>query len=68
MKLCKVIVVGAILVASLLASSCATCERHPIACTAAGAFIATSIALGARGHGATPFPDRRFHNPTQVRP
>lgn len=29
-------------------SGCATCEHHPVACTAAAVVIGTSIALSAR--------------------
>jgi hypothetical protein len=38
---------GAVLV---LIGGCATCERHPIACAAAVAIIATSVALSVRHH------------------
>ena len=39
---------GAALAAVLALTGCATCERHPVACTAAVAIIGTSIALSLR--------------------
>jgi hypothetical protein len=45
----------------LLMSGCATCERHPLACSAAAVIVGTSIALSVRGHSdpAHPFPQVR---------
>lgn len=37
------------LFALLALSGCATCERHPIACSAAGAIVVASVALSI-GH------------------
>jgi len=34
----------------LTVTGCATCREHPIACTAATAFVAGSIALAAADH------------------
>ena len=38
---------------------CATCERHPIACTAAVAFVAGSIAIAAEHDNRAPSQLRR---------
>ena len=48
---------GAVLGAVLVISGCATCERHPVACSAAVAVIGTSIALSVR-HGSHAAPAR----------
>jgi uncharacterized protein YceK len=35
----------ALLIVALMLSGCATCERHPVYCSAAAGVVATSIAL-----------------------
>ena len=49
------------LVAVLALTGCATCERHPLACSAAAAIVGTSIALSVRSHSdpSHPFPQVR---------
>lgn len=42
-----------ILLISVLLSGCATCREHPVACTAAGAFVAASVALSFNHGGDT---------------
>jgi hypothetical protein len=39
-----------LLAAVLLVSGCATCERHPVACTVAGAIVAGSVAATIEQH------------------
>jgi hypothetical protein len=43
-----------ILVLCVILNGCATCERHPVACTAAVAFVGASIALSVSGGHSDP--------------
>lgn len=57
----------AILIMTLMLtiSGCATCERHPVACTAAVAVVVTSIALSVdHGHSSRPAP----HTSSDIQP
>jgi hypothetical protein len=45
-----------LLVVLLSLSACATCERHPLACTVAGAIVVGSIAASYGAH------DNRTHD------
>lgn len=48
---------GVATVAALVSlTGCATCPRHPVACTAAVAIIGTSVALSLRHHGSRQAP------------
>jgi hypothetical protein len=51
---------SAILILAMNLAACATCERHPIACTAAVGVVATSIAL-SRGSDSTDESHRAFY-------
>ena len=48
-----------ILPLALVLSGCATCQEHPLVCSAAGALIAGSIVLAAQHHSHQPNDDRR---------
>jgi hypothetical protein len=48
-------------------SGCATCERHPVACGAAVAFVATSIALSV-DHDRHGSPAKIIHHPDPPHP
>ncbi|MHB8814462.1 MAG: hypothetical protein ACYDAE_14490 [Steroidobacteraceae bacterium] len=49
-------VAGAAFAAVLTLTGCATCERYPVACTAAVAIIGTSVVLSLRHHDGPEMP------------
>jgi hypothetical protein len=54
MNALRILVVGV----TLLAAGCATCERHPVACSVAAGVIITSVALSVHHDQHAPVSDR----------